>query len=102
MITLYEKAYSFTHPANTTAYASGDLVANSVTVGSVVPLSWAFLSNAPVKIPAVRLTINKSDITNATFWLHLLSAARTFTSADDNGAVGTVVNRPGFAGGCLV
>lgn len=42
MITLYEKAYSFTRPNDTTAYASGDLVANSTTANQVVSLSWGF------------------------------------------------------------
>jgi len=31
---------SFTRPANTTAYADGDLVANSATAASVVPLTF--------------------------------------------------------------
>ena len=31
---------SFTRPANTTQYAANDLVANSTTAGSVVPLSF--------------------------------------------------------------
>ena len=31
---------SFTRPADTTAYASGDLVANSTTAGSVIPMTF--------------------------------------------------------------
>jgi hypothetical protein len=36
---------SFTRPADATAYASGDIVANSVTAGSVVPLNFPNVSN---------------------------------------------------------
>jgi hypothetical protein len=32
---------SFTRPADTNAYAAGDLVANSVTAGSVIPMTFA-------------------------------------------------------------
>jgi hypothetical protein len=32
--------YSFARPADTIAYAIGDLIANSTTAGSVTPLSW--------------------------------------------------------------
>jgi hypothetical protein len=91
MISMYEKAYSFTRPSDTTAYASGDLIANSTTAGSVVPLSWAFPSNAPSLISAIRLTISTALVTNATFRLHLLNAIPTFTAAGDNSAFGTVV-----------
>lgn len=91
MISLYEASYSFTRPNDTTAYAAGDLIANSTTAALVVPLSWAFPSNAPAQIPAIRLTFDKSDITNAVFRLHLLSATPTFVTAGDNSAAATVV-----------
>ena len=32
--------YTFTRPANVTAYASGQIIANSTTAGSVVPISF--------------------------------------------------------------
>jgi hypothetical protein len=91
MITLYEKASSFARPSDTVTYASGDLVANSTTSGSIAPLSWAFPSNAPGVVRAVRLTIDKSDISNASFRLHLLNATPTFAGSGDNDAVGTAV-----------
>lgn len=91
MITLYEKSYNFTRPADTTTYTAGDLIANSVTPGSVVPLSWAFPSNAPNQIPAIRLTVNTALLANATFRLHLLNAIPTFVTGGDNSAISTVV-----------
>lgn len=36
---LFNNSASFTRPNNTTAYSSGNLVANSATAGSVVPLA---------------------------------------------------------------
>lgn len=91
MTTLYEKAYNFTRPSDTTAYAAGDLIANSVTAGSVVPLSWAFPSNAPSYIPAIRLAFDKADLASATFRLHLLHTIPTFVTGGDNSAISTVV-----------
>jgi len=91
MITLYEKAATFTRPNDTTAYASGDLVANSTTAGSVVALSWGIPSNAPGCIPAIRLSINTALLANATFRLHLFSATPTFVTGGDNSAFGIVV-----------
>lgn len=91
MIRLYEKVYSFARPANTDVYASGDLIANSVTAASVVPLSWTFPSNAPSSVPAIRLTFDHPQLTGATFRLHLLNAIPTFVTAGDNSAVATVV-----------
>ena len=36
----FNQSQSFTRPGDTTPYASGDLVANSTTAGSVVPLTF--------------------------------------------------------------
>jgi hypothetical protein len=91
MITLHEATYTFVRPADVTAYTAADLVANSTTAGSVVPLSWSLPSNVPVFIPAFRMTINNPIIANASFRLHLLHTIPTFTSAGDNSIVSTVV-----------
>lgn len=91
MITLYEKAYSFARPADTTAYTAGDLVANHNTAASVVPLSWTVPSNAPSVIRAIRMTFDHPIIANATFRLHLLNATPTFVTNGDNEPVSTVV-----------
>ena len=73
-----------TRPADTTAYASGDLVANSTTAGSVVPLSFT-VSPGPLQIRRVRIARTKADITTAALRLHLYAALPTVANGD-NGA----------------
>jgi hypothetical protein len=84
-------AASFTRPADTTAYASGDLVANSTTAASVVAIS--FTGAARVAAGAgivVTASIFKSTTTtsNALFRLHLFSADAVASAPanGDNGA----------------
>lgn len=76
---------SFTRPANTTAYASGNLVANSTTAGSVVPLTFA-LGNSfgPGSFRMTRARISKTgtSATNANFRLHLYQSAPVPTNGD--------------------
>ena len=82
---------SFTRPADTTAYASGDLVANSVTAGSVVPMQFT-ASRATGKggmIRRIRLRKSGTGVTNASFRLHLYSAAPSTIANGDNGAWST-------------
>lgn len=74
---------SFTRPANTTAYADTDLVANSTTAGSVVPLTFN-VGRGGIKIVGIR--INKSDetdVANATFTLHLFGSSPTVANGDN-------------------
>lgn len=56
---------SFTRPSNTTAYASGDLVANSTTTASVVPLSWVLpeVINGSIAVPRIRMTTSSTSVT---------------------------------------
>jgi hypothetical protein len=78
---------NFTRPADTTAYASGDLVANSTTAGSVTPLSFAPTMNAGGVLKVRRAYIYKTNtgVTNSTFRLHLYTASPTVSNGD-NGA----------------
>lgn len=79
---------NFTRPADTTAYASGDLVANNTAAGSVVPLSWANLprsSGGAVQVRRARVKKTNTGVTNAQFRLHLYGASPTVTNGD-NGA----------------
>jgi hypothetical protein len=78
---------NFTRPADTTAYASGDLVANNTTAGSVTPLSWSIHRSPSGSIRINRVKIKKSgtSVTNATFRVHLYAIAPTVTNGD-NGA----------------
>jgi hypothetical protein len=85
-------AAQFTRPADTTAYAAGDLVANSTTAGSVVALTFTFgaLKQAAIEIRRFKIRKSNTTITNGSFRLHLFTAIPTFTSAGDNSAIGTV------------
>lgn len=78
---------SFTRPADTTAYAAGDLIANSITAGSVVPLTFAVSRSADKGFMVRRARIKKSTTgtTNAAFRLHLYKQSPTVSNGD-NGA----------------
>lgn len=82
---ILEVSSNFTRPADTTAYASGDLVANSTTAGSVTPLTFRMGYGQNLILRQVRLKINSAVNTNAKFLLHLYNASPTNTNGD-NGA----------------
>lgn len=80
---------SFTRPNDTTAYASGDLVANSTTAGSVTPLTLRVgRQTAGGMIRRVRIVKSGTTTSNATFRLHLYTASPTPANGD-NGAWST-------------
>lgn len=78
---------NFTRPADTNAYASGDLIANSTTAGSVAPMQFtvARVEGGTGMIRRVRIRKSGTGITNAVFRLHLYNTAPT-PSNGDNGA----------------
>jgi hypothetical protein len=84
---------NFTRPADTTAYASGDLVANSTTAGSVLPLSFTAARQGHSGIVRrARLKKSGLTVTNASFRLHLYAADPSLASGianGDNGAWST-------------
>jgi hypothetical protein len=93
---------SFSRPANTTVYANAQLVANSTTAGSVVPLS---LANASRKggvggvITGARLSKSgggANSNTNALFRVHIFegtsSGAGPTPAVGDGGVYSTNVN----------
>lgn len=76
---------TFTRPANTTAYASGQLVANSTTAGSVVPITITGASRATAgtgMIRRVRLSKSSTGLTNAQFRVHVYRDLPTVTNGD--------------------
>src|SRR4249919_675399 len=79
---------SFTRPADTTAYAANDLVANSTTAGSVVAMTLNAGSAAgiPTRIRRVRLYGDKADATNFNFRVHLFNVLAITCANGDNGA----------------
>ncbi len=79
---------NFTRPSDTTAYASGDLVANSTTAGSVVPLTFTIDPSGgggDYLIRRIRLKKTSTSTTNASFRLHLYLGSPVPTNGD-NGA----------------
>ena len=81
---------SFSRPADTTAYTSQDLVANSTTAGSVLPLQFGIqvADGRGVKIVAARIQKSGTGVTNATFTLYLYRSFPVVVNGD-NGAFST-------------
>lgn len=79
---------NFTRPADTTQYTSGDLVANSTTAGSVVPLTLtaARVSAGSFTIRRVKLHKSTTTTTSASFRVHLFTTAPATITNGDNGA----------------
>lgn len=80
---------SFTRPADTTAYAIGDLVANSTTAGSVTKLTFANVvrqQGGGGMLRRARLRKSGVATSNAVFRLHLWSASPATVTNGDNGA----------------
>lgn len=77
---------NFNRPADTTSYAAGDLVANSTTAGSVVPLE-VVAGNSGQVVMLRRLIFRKSSstTTNAVFRVHVFTVAPTVSSGDNVG-----------------
>lgn len=76
---------TFTRPVGTTPYAAGQLVANSATAGSVVPLLFNVGNTFPVaqfRLTRIRLFKSGTSVTNATFRLHLYENLPVCTNGD--------------------
>jgi hypothetical protein len=85
----YNQSISFTRPGDTTPYASGDLVANSVTAGSVVPMTFTVGTTAlgtQFTLSRIELRKNGTSITTANFRVHLYSTTSPTVSNGDNAA----------------
>jgi hypothetical protein len=82
---------NFTRPADTTAYASGDLVANSTTAGSVVAMTLAIptIAEGCGIIRRVKLHKSGTGVTNAAFRAHFYKVAPTTVTNGDNAAFST-------------
>ncbi len=86
-------AATFTRPNDITAYASGDLVANNVTAGSVVPITFNVgrVFHGYSRVTRARLTKTTASITNASFRLHLFSASPAVANGDNGALVPTLI-----------
>ena len=82
MTTIKQVSASFTRPANADVYGTADLVANSVTAGSVVPLAF-HLGAGGGRITQVRLSKSDSDVTGALFTVYLFGSSPTSAVGDN-------------------
>lgn len=89
---------NFTRPANTTAYASGDLVANSTTAGSVAAMQFTVEVGygRGLKIVSVKLETDNTTATNADFRLHLYASDPTASNGDNGAWLTTESNYIGY------
>lgn len=81
---------SFTRPANTTAYAAGDLVANDATAGGglvVVPTVSLLRLSQGLRVSGGWLEKSGATVTNAAFLVHLFSGAIPVPTKGDNEAL---------------
>lgn len=79
---------TFNRPADTTAYAAGDLIANNTTANSVTPMTFANVVRSAagaVSIIKARLTKTGTTLPASGIRLHLYSTLPTVTNGD-NGA----------------
>lgn len=83
--TMANPSGSTTLPNSVTAYASGDLVANSATAGSVTPISVTAsrIAAGSFMLRRVKLAKTSAVLTNASFRVHLWTATPTVTNGDD-------------------
>lgn len=87
---------TITRPADTTAYASGDLIANSTTAGSVTPFTFRIPYGRGLVIYRAGVSRSDTDVTNASFRIHLYKDSPTCANGD-NGAWSTdVAGHQGF------
>jgi hypothetical protein len=89
-------ASAFTRPNDTTAYASGDLVANSTTAGSVTPMTFPVKQGRMFKILKAELTRSAASVTNAAFRLHLYRDSPTVANGDNGAWSSTASGYEGF------
>lgn len=81
---------TFTRPADTTAYAANDLVANATAAGSVAygTIAAARISGGSFQIDRLRLTTNHTTgLASKNVRVRLWTAAPTYTNGDNGGYV---------------
>lgn len=85
---IYTAQYSFTRPSDTTQYGANELVANSTTAASVVPMSWGInrLGRAGI-IRGIRLYKSNKTVTLASFQVNLFTLTPGVPTNGDNGAI---------------
>lgn len=84
-MSVYLASYSFTRPSDTTAYSIDDLVANSTTAGSVVPIKLPVGRGGCKILSMYLIKSDATDVANSDFDINLFSSEPT-TTAGDNAA----------------
>lgn len=100
----FARATMFGRPTDTTQYAADDLIANSTTAGSVVPLSFTVNtlgSGRPMDILGATISKSTNTKTAASFMLDLFSALPTVTNGD-NGAYSVATNADTYLGSVAI
>lgn len=93
---------TLTKVSGTTAYASGDLIANHATAASVVPLTF---TDATVRVPGeiaiwrARLIKSSPVVTNGSFRIHFFNASPAFDNGD-NGVFSVTGDGTSWIGAC--
>lgn len=75
-----------TRPADTTAYASGDLVANAGAAGAITPFLFTGIARQAgyrIVLKQARLLKSQVLLTNASFRAHFFGVSPTVTNADN-------------------
>lgn len=94
-MTLKLLSSSTTRPSGANTYSIGDLVANSATAGSVVPLSWVVGASGGDLVWARLEKSDETDITLATFSLRLFGASPTVSNGDDGAIAHNIASHIG-------
>jgi hypothetical protein len=82
---IWNPTASFARPGNTSAYATGNLVANSTIAAAVVPLAFSVSGNSmpgEFRLTRIRLFKSGTSNTNAQFRLHLYAALPVAANGD--------------------
>lgn len=91
---------SITRPADTTAYASGDLVANTTVAGTVTPFTFLGVARQAgyrLVIKQARLLKSQVLLANASFRAHFFAVVPTVTNGD-NGALDVATQLNNYLG----
>ena len=90
---------TITRPADTTAYGSGDLVANNTTAGSVTPFTFTLpITQLRGMIRRVGIFKSTNTTSNASFRVHFYSAAPTVANGDNGALAPTVAALTNYIG----
>lgn len=87
---------SLTRPSDTTAYTSGDLIANSTTANSVTPLSFFIPYGPGFRLERVEIARSATSVTNASFRVHLYKDSPTVANGDNGAISSTKAGYQGF------